>query len=88
MLLSISSSIVSSLGSPSNTFTIITTPGLPPYSFAMTLALGVLLILKDSLEASPKWNKCLHNSLNLAIISFSVTFLMVILFYTIKIIES
>jgi hypothetical protein len=58
----------------------ITTPGLPQYGVAMVSGLIVVLSLKEILSSSPKWNKYLNNSFNLAIIPLSFTFLMILIY--------
>lgn len=58
----------------------ISTPGLPEHYFAMIFTLIIILTLKEIFSFSQKGNKYLNNSLNLALVPFIFTFIMIVLY--------
>lgn len=86
LLSSVSSSIVSSSIS-SSAISMVTTPGLPHYGVAMVFALIVVLALKEILSSSQKWNKYLNSSFNMASVPLTFTFLLILVFKAMTIID-
>jgi hypothetical protein len=82
LLNSILSSIISSneVSSSAISPSAITTPSLPQYGIAMVCTLILIVAIKEILSSSQRWSKYLDNSFNLAIIPFTITFLMIIFF--------
>jgi hypothetical protein len=71
-------SIISSSAISSSAISMITSPGLPQYGFAVVFGLIVLLSLKEVFSESEKWNNSLNSSFNLAILPLCLAFLAVI----------
>ena len=87
LLSSVSSSIVSSSANSSTAISMITTPGLTQYFFAVIFSLVMLLCLKEILSSSQNWNKSLNNSFNLVILPLAFCFIAVAAYKVVDVIS-
>lgn len=79
--------MLSSILSTTSAVSAITTIGVAEVSMAAVLCLIVLLSASEILSASKLWNKNLSRSLNLAIIPLVVTFIAIVAFNVLKVLQ-